>query len=417
MNANQLTTWRLRCGLSAGIPGRQGPPKGDLSASKVRVLDKCDLAYSLGKIERLDERPTEAMLRGSLCHRVLESVGRARLSGVRSGKPGLNELRESHRTESAKFRCSTAVMSQAWDILESLADRLDFSNTIAIEENFKFELPQDALAGAPFTVVGAFDRLDAYEDPSIGNVIHIHDYKSGSNALSVSELIDDVQAQFYVAAVAQHWKGPIRLTFYYLGADLPVTFLAPPDMATKGVDVAMVKMAEIRNKRDWKPNTGPHCVACDFRTACPGYGAMAKCETKVFPVESDEDLLKEYVRCRSLAKMFDDHKKVCGDALKYKLDQRDRVIGGGLRAQMVAYPKKQLPDDLDRVVPALASASGIPEEEIRNEISGVCESRLKRFINKFTGEVRDRLEKALDEIKEIFDVTAKLDVRALPGGF
>lgn len=417
MNDRDLTTWRLRVGLPASLPARTGPPRGDLSANKVKLLDKCELAYSLGKIEKLDERPTDAMFRGILCHRVLETVARARLMGVRRGRPSEAELRECLREEAARFRSSSAVIASTWDVLEDQADRLDFERTFSIEENFTVLIPQDALGGPAFKLVGTIDRLDAHHDVEAGTeVVHIQDYKSGSFVASVGELLVEPQVLFYVAAIrAGGWGGPIRVTFHYLGAGMPTTFLAPANLAQKGLDLAMTKMAEIRGKQEWKASTGPHCTGCDFRTSCPAYAKLVKSNGEAFPVGSDADLLREYVRCRTLAKVFDDHKSQCGDALKAKLANTEIVIGGGLRAQMVSKTKTRLPESVETVATALATVTGRDPGAIVTEISGVNERRLKKLVSGLPAEQRTQAEEALDALREPFDVASSIDVRAVKG--
>lgn len=419
MNDRDLTTWRMRVGLPASPPGPQGPPRCDLSASRVSLLDKCDLAYQMAKIDRLDERgDMSTRLRGLLCHRVLYAVGRPRLLGLRLTKPSQDELREALREEAARFRCSTGVMASAWDVLEDQADRLDFSCTIALEENIVVEIPQDAVAGPAFKLGGAVDRLDVRMDDLLqAYVLEIHDYKSGSFARSVSELLEDPQALFYVALVRSlGWSGPIRVAFHYLGAEQSTIFLAPDNMGQKGLDLAMTKMAEIRNKQEWKPSTGTHCVGCDFRYACPAYKKMLEVDGAAKLWSNDEELLREYVRCRTLEKMFGEHKSNCGDALKQRLQITDRVIGGGLRAIMVAKPKTRLPG-LRTVSAVISQITGIDQAVVQEEICDVSDRLLKNFIGRLDEEKRAQVKEALDNLRETYDTTPSIDVREIAGGF
>jgi putative RecB family exonuclease len=416
----ELTTWRLRLGFPASVPGKQGPPRGDLSASKVKLLDRCPLAYSFSKIDKLPWKPTDAMLRGSLVHRVLEAVARPRLHDLKAGKPSEGELREVMREEAAKGRFTTGVVTSAWAVLTELSDDLDFSRAVAVEENWTLEIPQDALAGPPFKLCGTFDRVDVHDDAQANGVVaHVHDYKSGSNVASVSEMLEDPQVQFYVAAIAQHWSGPIRVTFHFLGAQIPVSFLAPKDLAQRGLDLAMSKVAELRTRTAWEPFTGPHCVGCEFRNVCPAYKSMSQSRSEVFPVGEDAaELLREYVRCRTLAKLFDDHKQVCGQAIKAKLDGQERLIGGGFRAILSPREQRRLPDDPKALAEAIQRASGsMSVEEVERRITGVSEKKLKALMSELPADAAKAAARAVDELKEVYDASVNLDVRATAGGF
>ncbi|MFH1564582.1 MAG: UvrD-helicase domain-containing protein [bacterium] len=132
---------------------------------------------------------------------------------------------------------------------------------ISLESGFSFKL---ASGGDIYTVKGKIDRVDEVEGG-----IEIIDYKTGkSKSLKDLRKEDKEQLLIYQMAALEAGIGePVKLTYYYLDNNTPVSFVGSEDDMEKLRDKIIDTIDKIKNS-DFPANPSMLCDFCDFKGIC-----------------------------------------------------------------------------------------------------------------------------------------------------
>ncbi len=179
-----------------------------LSASSIGDYIDCGLLYKLGRIDKFQpDHQAEALVFGTVIHRVLESYYRNRQNGITLSIKEIHELYEKHWRENAEGN-ENIQYSEGKDfdtlLLEGkeLLTAYHYNNlndngfkVAGIEEAFSFTLD-----GCPVPIIGAMDLVE--EDES-GTII-IVDFKTAGRSYSIDEVDRNFQLTLYQMAAKKN---------------------------------------------------------------------------------------------------------------------------------------------------------------------------------------------------------------------
>lgn len=253
------------------------PPVGSLSPSRAGDFLTCPLLYRLRSIDRLPSPPSEAAVRGTLVHAVLED---------------LFDLPAAQRT----LERATGLVPAAWDRVlaeqpdvaelfddpDELTDWLGGATTLltsyfALEDPRRYEpaereLKVEVVLDGGLLLRGIVDRLDVAPDGRL----RVVDYKTGKAPREAYEAKAMFQMRFY-ALVLWRTRGviPTVLQLMYLG-DGQVLRYTPDEedlLATERKLLALWGAIERATQaRDFPPRKGPLCGWCEHQPICPEFG-------------------------------------------------------------------------------------------------------------------------------------------------
>lgn len=260
---------------TATLPVR---PFQSLSPSRAQDFLSCPLLYRFRVIDRLEEPPNPAAVRGTLVHAVLER---------------LFDLPAAERTVESAVALVAALWTQAVSARPEVAAIHDgggmgerqwlASAEALVESYFAMEDPR-CLAPAgrelklevelPSGLVlrGFVDRLDQSERGQI----RVVDYKTGRPPSHGQEARAMFQMRFYALAIWRlRGEVPAVLQLMYLATGEVLRYV--PDEADllameRKVEALWSAIAHSMRTGDWRPNPSPACRWCSHRARCPAQG-------------------------------------------------------------------------------------------------------------------------------------------------
>jgi len=252
------------------------PPR-TLSPSKVSAFTSCPLAFRFSQIERRPEPPSAPAVKGTLVHAALERLFWHHPAG--------------HRTPAA----AALELERAWDALQEDEEvvelGLDEEAAAAfvhdarqlVENYFLLEDPNDTrTVGVELGVEtdldglrlrGIIDRLDVLPD---GRLIVV-DYKTGRAPSERFERGSLGGVQTY-ALLCESMLGqaPAEVRLLYLRQPLAITAVASDQTIRGQRKRAVAVWSAIEracDREDFRPNVGPLCDHCNFKSSCPAFAA------------------------------------------------------------------------------------------------------------------------------------------------
>jgi putative RecB family exonuclease len=265
-------------------PGDRRTPRAPSSLSPSRAADfmRCPLLYRLRVIDRVPEKPSEAAIRGTVVHAVLERLfdapaaertaqrARAMVPGewerLLAARPELAELfpqAEGAGGRLAEWLDGAARLVERWFSLEDPTRLEPAERELYVETELESGL----------ILRGYVDRLDV---AARTGELRVVDYKTGKAPRP--EYADEAlfQMKFY-ALVLWRLRGvvPRRLQLVYLGSGDVLTY-DPSQADLLAVRRKVVALWEaIRaatDSGDWRPRPSRLCDWCDHQALCPEFG-------------------------------------------------------------------------------------------------------------------------------------------------
>jgi putative RecB family exonuclease len=281
-----------------GAPAEPAPTPGDapdraprrpsLSPSRAADFKTCPLLYRFRTIDRLPERKSLAMVRGTLVHSVLERLydlpaaqrtvaGALELlepawADLRS-EPGVGELFAAAQTEGAESDVNAPESVDAWlASAGKLVERyFTLEDPTRIEPAGREELVEVTLPDG-LLLRGFVDRLDVA--PS--GALRVVDYKTGSMPREAFENKALFQMKFY-ALVLWRTRGVVaaQLKLIYLGDGDALTY-APDEQELVRFERTLLAIWSAIERAvstgDFRPNKTRLCGWCDHQAVCPAFG-------------------------------------------------------------------------------------------------------------------------------------------------
>ncbi len=252
------------------------PPR-TLSPSKVSAFTSCPLAFRFSQIERLPEPPSPPAVKGTLVHAALERLFWHHPAGARTPEVGALEVERAWET----LRHDDEVVGLGLSDQAACEFVEDARRLVA--NYFLLEDPNEASAvGVELGVEteldglrlrGIIDRLDVMPD---GRLIVV-DYKTGRAPSERFERGSLGGVQTY-ALLCQSMLGqaPAEVRLLYLREPLAITATATEQTIRGQRKRAVAVWTAIEracHAEDFRPNVGPLCDYCNFKSSCPAFAA------------------------------------------------------------------------------------------------------------------------------------------------
>lgn len=245
-------------------------PPPYVSPSSISTFQQCPLKYKYSRIDKLDEDPTEATLKGNFVHDILEEVYKldAEQRTMANARRIARDLWDERWGEQmCRWLPASALHSvrwSAWWCVENLWDLEDPSKIEPTGIEFDVEVRVSGVA-----VKGFIDRWGFNED----GTITVTDYKTGKTPRKQYQ--DDKYFQLFVYAVALQELGVgevshIELLFLKDGQRLKKK--SSPNDIQQTIDT----LVEVRQAIETSCQTGHFdtrpsrlCDWCSFKSICP----------------------------------------------------------------------------------------------------------------------------------------------------
>jgi putative RecB family exonuclease len=252
------------------------PPR-TLSPSKVSAFTSCPLAFRFSQIERRPEPPSAPAVKGTLVHAALERLFWHHPAGERTPATAALELERAWDTLQSDQEvvelgldeeAAAAFLHDAGHLVENyfLLEDPNDTRTVGVELGVETEL--DGLR-----LRGIIDRLDVLPD---GRLIVV-DYKTGRAPSERFERGSLGGVQTY-ALLCESMLGqaPAEVRLLYLRQPLAITAVAS-DQTIRGQRKRAVAVWSAIERacdaEDFRPNVGPLCDYCNFKSSCPAFAA------------------------------------------------------------------------------------------------------------------------------------------------
>ena len=245
-----------------------------LSPSRANDYQQCPLLYRFRAIDKLPEPKTEAQVKGTLVHAVLEEM---------------HKLPRAERT----FDAAVEMIKPAWEnmcasdaaVAELVTDTSGFLNSAwqLVRGYFEMENPQgfdahecemyvDTVLPNGVPVRGFIDRVDVAPTGQV----RVVDYKTGKKPLPQYSQDAQFQMRFYALV---YWRLfgeiPAQLRLMYLKV-IDSLFLAPSreelEHFERELGALWAKIEGDGMTGRFRPRTSKLCGWCAFQKLCPEFG-------------------------------------------------------------------------------------------------------------------------------------------------
>ncbi len=269
------------------VPDR-APRRPSLSPSRAADFKTCPLLYRFRTIDRLPERKSLAMVRGTLVHSVLERLydlpaAQRTVDGALEllepawadlqAEPGVADLFSTAQGEGAESDVNAPESVQAWlASAGKLVERyFTLEDPTRIEPAGREELVEVTLPDG-LLLRGFVDRLDVA--PS--GALRVVDYKTGSMPREAFENKALFQMKFY-ALVLWRTRGVVaaQLKLIYLGDGDALTYAPDEEELLRFERTLQAIWSAIEravSTGDFRPNKSRLCGWCDHQAVCPAFG-------------------------------------------------------------------------------------------------------------------------------------------------
>jgi putative RecB family exonuclease len=269
-------------------PAETGPPRtvvdgidvlGSLSPSRASDFMSCPLLYRFRTIDRLDEAPSPAAVRGTVVHSVLERLfdvpapQRTYDHAVTMLRPTWDEVLAGEPELAGMFEGSEAVELAAWltECESLLATYFELEDPARVEPAER-ELYVEHVLDSKLLLRGYVDRVDVNNT----GAVRVVDYKTGRSPSELFEAKALFQMRFY-ALVLWRTRGvmPALLQLVYLGNGEILRYV--PDEADllatqRKVEALWAAIERATRSGDWRPRRSALCGWCDHQALCPEWG-------------------------------------------------------------------------------------------------------------------------------------------------
>lgn len=250
-----------------------------LSPSRASDFKQCPLLYRFRAVDKIPETPSQAQVRGTVVHTVLE-----RLFTLPAGQRDLATAKELVQPVWRQLRSENPAWEPVLDSEEAPTEAGWIASVAALVESYfaledpstldpeACELYVEAELDSGVALRGYVDRLDV----APAGEIRVVDYKSGTAPREVGEAKALFQMKFY-AVVLWRMRGvvPRQLKLLYL-ADGETLAYTPDEEELRRFERTIDAIAEAILRAgetgDFRPNPSKLCGWCNHQAICPTYG-------------------------------------------------------------------------------------------------------------------------------------------------
>lgn len=248
---------------------------------------QCPLKFRYLVVDKMRQPPTEATIRGTVTHAVLEE-----LFGLAPSNRKLEEALELVSPTATRLS-----EDPSWKVVFDggySKEQLQKDVLGLVEGYFAIERPEyirpktlessyeTVLSSSGIRLRGIIDRLDV----SDAGELRVTDYKTGKTPSA--RYMDDAlfQMRFYALILRDALKAPRRLQLLYLRGGDVLTYDPPKediDLFEKSLNELWSKLRDSLLSGNFLPRKSPLCPWCPFQDLCPLFGGTP-------PTPATEDL-------------------------------------------------------------------------------------------------------------------------------
>jgi DNA helicase II / ATP-dependent DNA helicase PcrA len=241
--------------------------KIQLSATAIEDYLDCPLKFKFQHILKIPTAPQAALTFGNLMHRSVRHYFELR----RKSLPSFDELEAFYldRWKSTGFDDDYQEETYRKAGLDQLRVFVDRQNAIAVEcRNIQMEQPFRMDFG-DMSLEGRIDQITLLE-PAREGAVELIDYKTG-RPRTEKDAQKSLQLSVYALAAKKilHLT-PVRMTFYNLTNNEPVSTVRTPEDLEDALKKAREVAAQVRNG-SFNPAPGFVCRWCEFNPVCPAH--------------------------------------------------------------------------------------------------------------------------------------------------
>lgn len=246
-----------------------------LSPSRAKDYLQCPLKFRFAVVDRIPQPPTEATMKGTLVHAVLEKLftlpapNRTPEQAESLIAPVWQELLSSNAsyTECLDDALSHTILQDASKLVQSYFN-LERPNNLAPA---KTEGLVNATLPSGVHLRGIIDRIDQAPDGRL----RVVDYKTGKapSPRYINEAL--FQMRYYALLLQLVDKLPSRTQLLYLKTgDVLTLDPSSDDIAdfAEEVDAIWGRIRSNLESQSFQPMQGPLCGWCSFKPLCPAFG-------------------------------------------------------------------------------------------------------------------------------------------------
>lgn len=248
-----------------------------LSPSRANDFMQCPLLFRFRQVDRLEEPPSLAALKGSLVHAVLEDLftldpGERTDAAAQSMLPAAwQRLLDKDAALTELFSGDDELSNWLGEAKRLVRDYFALEYPDAVETSDRELFVETELADG-VKLRGFIDRVDVAPTGQV----RIVDYKTGKAPPPAFTAKADFQMKFY-ALVMYKLRGvlPHTLQLMYLGSRDVVRYRPTLDdmRATEAkIERLWDEIRQTARTGDWRPQTSKLCNWCHHKPICPAWG-------------------------------------------------------------------------------------------------------------------------------------------------
>ncbi|RJL36008.1 RecB family exonuclease [Bailinhaonella thermotolerans] len=250
---------------------------GALSPSRAGDFMTCPLLYRFRVIDQLPERPTLAMVRGTVVHAVLERLFDlpAEARTIAAARDMLEPQWQRLLDEEPEYAALFADDAERDSWLEEATTMLERYFTLEDPrrlEPAERELYVEALLDDGLMLRGYIDRLDVAPTGEV----RVVDYKTGTAPRAEFEAKALFQMKFYALVLWRlHGKVPRLLQLMYLGNGEILRYAPDEDdlrATERKVRALWQAIQRAAETGEWRARPSRLCAWCEHQAFCPEYG-------------------------------------------------------------------------------------------------------------------------------------------------
>ena len=263
-----------------------------ISPSRAKDFRQCPLLFRYLAVDRLPEPPSQAAVKGSLVHAVLEhlfdlpAAGRTEEAAQELLDPQWQELQASRPDVLGMFAGPEDLGAWLAEARSLLTQYFRMENPTRLEPAEREMLVETELASG-ILLRGYVDRMDVAPN----GMVRVVDYKTGRSPNPRFQDEALFQMRFYALMLWKlHGRVPARLQLVYLGDGRTLTHDPVEEELValeRDLENLWESIAGAARARDFTYRTSKLCSWCSFQSLCPAFGG----EVPPLPPEGVDHLL------------------------------------------------------------------------------------------------------------------------------
>lgn len=306
-----------------------------LSATRISTFLRCKRKYWFQYHEKMPKLSNPSFKLGLACHEALEMAGKIWMDQGKFTDEDLEKIFAFYDEISIREGIEELEI-HAWgkDMVKSRLSSFSLGNKIiSLEEKFGFwddPTNQDLKTQYGVPLMGAMDKIVELDN----DTLVIVDYKTSKTAPTPEQLREDLQLSLYdlVGSILYPQYDRIILCLDMLKSEPVFTYrtLEQRESFDKYLLTVYNLMLKLRDK-DAFASLNVFCPWCDYKDYCEKYQeACTKSDYDFLPTSklSDDQLVNEYDKISSTAKILDTRKRELGMIIMEKIKNAGEDLKG-----------------------------------------------------------------------------------------